>query len=461
MSNYQFTSKASNASHNIANDLLKLTATSNTQSQSIASDLLALIGGGSVSLTSEISLSKNTGSYLSEIEQAILRSSNPINSSETEELTVIGQRGIWLNRLEANSWRGDIPIDQYQIYQDPKPQIISKKIEQSIEYIQELAIRYLRPPTPQSPGDIIITQEKNLSCGPAPPLIIRQTAARPQTPEPLIIREAPPTPPLPIAQKRITISGKRNPPPPRKVVIERLAQIPPRPQNLIIERWLPYAEQSKRRVIFNKAAKSPEVVNPRNMIIQWEEPKVNVKQEVKYLGVIRANPVDYVQKFGSFLKVHTDLPKFVLDIATPDEIGTLAADYKSKNLVHELEGDLEGFNFVDLDREGISEYRSQLLGKGIRDLGANSATYASTSEAKSSTASSTANIALKVFNLIDVDNSGDISIEEAVKILLKLNTSLKRNYGEEEALNFFRTISGYSNVISREQFVRAFTQLTD
>ena len=52
-----------------------------------------------------------------------------------------------------------------------------------------MAIRYLRPPTPPIPGDIIITQEANTLTAPAPPLVIRQQPPRPDTPEPVVIRE--------------------------------------------------------------------------------------------------------------------------------------------------------------------------------------------------------------------------------------------------------------------------------
>ena len=37
-----------------------------------------------------------------------------------------------------------------------------------------------------------------------------------------------------------------------------------------------------------------------------------VKQDLKFLGIVRANPVEYVQRFGSSLKVSKDLPKFVI-----------------------------------------------------------------------------------------------------------------------------------------------------
>ena len=145
--------------------------------------------------------------------------------------------------------------------------VITKRSSQHLEYVQELAIRYLRPPTPPVPGEIIISQEANKLSPPAPPLILRQQPARPETPEPLIIREAPPKCPCQVGRKVITISGKCLPPPPRKVVIERLAPLPSKPQSVIIERWLPFM-QSKRRVIFQKTDdKETIVVKPKNVCI--------------------------------------------------------------------------------------------------------------------------------------------------------------------------------------------------
>jgi len=416
-------------------------------SNNIAQDLLALLGGGSSSA------SASAGGELSQIEQQILRSTQPIEVSETEEITVIGQRGVWMNKAEVNAWRGDLAITEYRIHEDQNPEVITKRFEQQVEYVQELAIRYLRPPTPPAPGEIVITQEPNTSVGPAPPLIIRQAAARASTPEPLVVREAPPQPPAPVGPKRITISGKKNPPPPRKVVIERLAPLPSKPQNVIVERWLPYAE-TKRRVVFNKAADvKAEVATPRNVIVQWEAPSVNVRKEVKYLGVIKANPAEYVQRYGAELKVHTALPQFVLDIKTPSEVGQLAAEYKGSSL-YELEGQLEGFQFVNLDTEGLAEYREQLLGKGIRDLGAGSA-----SASASSSASGVAAAAGQVFDMIDTDRSGEISVDEAMSIVLRLNSQLKRAYGETEVKAFFSALSGGSQNISKAAFTQGFQQL--
>jgi hypothetical protein len=66
-----------------------------------------------------------------------------------------------------------IPINEYSINEDSSPEIITKRADQTLTYIQELAVRYLRPPTPPAPGEIIITQEINSLTPPAPPLIIR------------------------------------------------------------------------------------------------------------------------------------------------------------------------------------------------------------------------------------------------------------------------------------------------
>ena len=84
----------------------------------------------------------------------------------------------------------------------------------------------------------------------------------------------------------------------------RLAPLPAKPQNVIVERWLPYGGEQKRRVVFQAAAASAEVANQRNVIVQRAEQEVSIKQEVKYLGVIRANQAEYVKRYGAELKIN-------------------------------------------------------------------------------------------------------------------------------------------------------------
>lgn len=155
-------------------------------------------------LQGDIGYSLNQGTNnLSPLETAILRSTIPIDVNETEEIQWNEHRGIWLNKSEVINWKGEIPLSEYSINEDPNPEVITKKTMQQLVYNQEVAIRYLRPPTPPPPGEILIQQEVNTVIPPAPPLIIRQQPARPTTPQPLVIREAPPPPPPQVGSKYI------------------------------------------------------------------------------------------------------------------------------------------------------------------------------------------------------------------------------------------------------------------
>ena len=92
----------------------------------------------------------------SRIEEAILRSNEPINVNETEETMALGHRGVWVNRSEVLNWRGPVPINEYKLNDDPNPEVINKTVNQPVEYNQEVQVKYLRPPTPPPPGELII-----------------------------------------------------------------------------------------------------------------------------------------------------------------------------------------------------------------------------------------------------------------------------------------------------------------
>ena len=467
--------KSIGVENRIAHDLIELLKTSGASPQSVSASLTQLSQSNMISSV-----------LLSEIEAAILRSSEPVQLNETDEIEVLGQRGIWANRAEVLNWRGVVPISQYSINEDANPEVITKRSQQILEYLQEIAIRYLRPPTPPAPGEIVITQEPNILTPPAPPLVIRQQPARPVTPEPLVIREAPPQPPQAIGRKIITISGKRLPPPPRKVVIERFAELPAKPQSVLIERWLPYNEV-KRRVIFKAAPPDPIIVKPRNTIVQWEAPQVHVRKELKYLGIVKANPAEYVRTYNETLRVTRDLPDFVFDIKHPDGL-VVAADYKAKEL-HELEGDLHALKLINLDAEGLGGYRHYLARLGVLENAAyqiiqasgsfemrrNSieglesasalATTANISSSPSVAISAAASNALgeiveNIFRTIDRNNNGIINVEDAEKTLLRLNSRLGRRYGEDDVRAFFSALDiNNDGTLDLNEFKRAFLNI--
>jgi hypothetical protein len=463
--------KSIGVENRIAHDLIELLKTSGATPQDITRSITQLSQSNMISAT-----------LLSEIEAAILRSSEPVQLNETDEIEVLGQRGIWANKAEVLNWRGVIPISEYLINEDANPEVITKRSQQILEYLQEIAIRYLRPPTPPAPGEIVITQEQNILTPPAPPLVIRQQPARPETPEPLVIREAPPQPPQPVGRKIITISGKRLPPAPRKVVIERFAELPAKPQSVLIERWLPYSEV-KRRVIFKAAPPDPVIVKPRNTIVQWEAPEVHIRKELKYLGIVKANPAEYVRTYNETLRVTRDLPDFVFDIKHPDGL-VLAADYKAKEL-HELEGDLHALKLINLDTEGLGGYRSYLARLGVLENvayqiiqasgsfesrrnsieGLESASalavtsqIASPSAAVSAAASNAlGEIVENIFRTIDRNNNGIINVEDAEKTLLRLNSRLGRRYGEDDVRAFFSALDvNNDGTLDLNEFKRAF-----
>jgi hypothetical protein len=121
-----------------------------------------------------------------------------------------------------------------------------------------------------------------------------------------VYREYPPTPPQQIPEQVVEIDGAPVPPPARRVVIEKLSNLPPKPQNILIEKWLPYKPQRRRVVFQGSCNQAPP--NPRNLIIEWEAPGVEVEQQCVNLGVVDADPCEYVRQYGPELKQASEIP---------------------------------------------------------------------------------------------------------------------------------------------------------
>ena len=250
-----------------------------------------------------------------------------------------------------------IPIEQHRLNVDPNPTVIRKKAEGRITHVQNVSLKFLKPPAPEQPGEITITQEPDVQAPPAPPLVIRQKPDEPTTPAPVIVRERPPVPPTPIGPKHITIPGKVIPPPPRQVITERLAPQPAKPVDILLERWLGYQRRT-RNVVFQPAAPIQLAHAEKNVLIEWEASDVELRQDFKFLGVQEVDPVSYMSQYGQTLVDANALPREAAHFETP--AGAILAVNSNPNEVPILRGDVAALRKIDLNCNGLHEYSSQI-----------------------------------------------------------------------------------------------------
>jgi hypothetical protein len=293
----------------------------------------------------------------SPLEEEIIHAATPIPTpADAEERVVIGEQGLWLNQSEERAWRpifNDLHIKDYPINNDPTPEHIVKTIHTPVRYIQSVWVKLLRPPSPPEHGSLIIKQESDVVRSPAPPIIIRQLGERPPTPETLVIREKPPKKPEVLPEETIIIAGKKMDPPARRVVIEKLPDLPAKPQEIIIEKWLPY-EIPKRKVIYVPPKHVAEPREPvKNLLVEWRQPNLVVEKEVKCLGVEEACPDAYLARYGNTLRDPQDI-EYDCGLDEHSSVRHLDGHY-------DLEGDLDALDLIDMQTRG----RLGLLGQEI------------------------------------------------------------------------------------------------
>jgi hypothetical protein len=204
-----------------------------------------------------------------------------------------------VDQLVNQQYRTD--INQYQLNEDPNPEHIRRQNNDRVTYRQDVAIRYLQPPTPPPPGPVIVREIRAPQLPQAPPLVIRQRPPVPSTPPPIVIRERPPVPPC-VEPSRVVNKYLPAPPPlPRQLIIERQAPLPQKPQPVIIEKWLPYKAPPERRVVVERAQPLAPVVAQRNRVITFDAPHVDLVKNVRNLGTVRVDPHMYAVQYGSQL----------------------------------------------------------------------------------------------------------------------------------------------------------------
>lgn len=180
------------------------------------------------------------------------------------------------------------------------------------------------------------------------------------------------------------------------------------------------------------------------------------------MGVVRANPAEYRERYGSTLKATADLPQFVRQIPTPAELSPLACDFQGRS-VPELEGEVHALGLVDLEREGLAEYRAQLLHwQQQTTTPTPTPTTATITMATRESSPSAKELIARIFAQIDKDGDGTLSQEEAASLLLRINSRLGRSYGQSEIDDFFAALDkNRDGLVDVREFHEAFIRLLD
>ena len=85
-----------------------------------------------------------------------------------------------------------------------------------------------------------------------------------------------------------------------------------------------------------------------------------IKSIYQDIGVIRADPNDYVSRYGVSLLSYLQFPEHVRAFNLRAPSGwQFAHDFTYASLL-ELEGDVSALNLINLDEHGLSEYRAWL-----------------------------------------------------------------------------------------------------
>lgn len=134
------------------NQALSQSAASQRRSQANLSSHLRGPSTHSFSGAHSRNFSQNSAHHVpSQLEQAVIEAREPIETNETEKITVGPFHGTFLNKREVEQFRGPVPVEQYPINEDHNPEVIHKRLEK-VKYKQEVCVRYLNPPPGPKPG---------------------------------------------------------------------------------------------------------------------------------------------------------------------------------------------------------------------------------------------------------------------------------------------------------------------
>lgn len=223
----------------------------------------------------------------------------------------------------------------------PPPPIIIRKRSKDLLLKQQVDIQLLRPPTPPPPAPIIIREVRHKrppTC--KRPLTIHQRLENngqihlSKTPSPIILRERPPLPPKNEFSSKPTIFYRHLPTPPPSpptVIFERLrphaSTVIQKPARILVEKWLPYPPEQKRKIIYERASPLP-IRNKRhaneqakNVIFEYDNVNVIVNKDIKQRKEIkRVIPDQYIRQYGNSLYSNETLNQLLTNVTGTSQV---------------------------------------------------------------------------------------------------------------------------------------------
>ena len=183
-----------------------------------------------------------------------------------------------------------------------------------------------------------------------------------------------------------------------------------------------------------------ELPKPKNLIIQWEPSKAVIKKQVIDLGVIKADPQDYLNKYGSSLKTYEELPDFVRDMKPPEKLHLACEqNYRTSQV---LVGDLEALRLVDLEREGLSEYKNFLNNPSLLNpSNPNPVIYEwDTTYEGFQPSLSDETMFEQILATVQPKNQQRLTLNEARVVMILVNEKKGRRYNEVESEKFLENM---------------------
>jgi len=116
-------------------------------------------------------------------------------------------------------------------------------------------------------------------------------------------------------------------------------------------------QRRTRNVNFIPAAPIIPAPAPKNVIIQWDSPDVDVRQAYHFLGIQLQDPLAYAAQHGASLVTASQLPAEVARFPTP--AGEVLAVNSNSNMTPVLTGAVGALKLINLACHGLSEYAGQ------------------------------------------------------------------------------------------------------